>query len=236
MKKSTKIIATAIALVLVMSFMVVGILAATSAAASITASVSWTATAGLNFRVEGWTVYSKEHIDYLEEQAETPNSIIEHGYSIEDYANIKTLISVDTKTTNESASGMTATLNSTFIDDSDDGVNNPRDIYYCYKFQNLDADEYGKNLSSLIVNFTKLPSSTENVTVMYEWGSTGSEIGLAYSSLEESVTKTTGPTSLTISAGEAFVGWLAIRLHIETPDENLTGFDAGISCSFSVGS
>jgi len=43
MRKSTKIIATAVALVLVMSFMVVGILAATSAAASITASVSWTA-------------------------------------------------------------------------------------------------------------------------------------------------------------------------------------------------
>ena len=51
MKKSTKIITTAVALVLVMGFMVVGIMAATTASASITASVNWTAEAGVVFEL-----------------------------------------------------------------------------------------------------------------------------------------------------------------------------------------
>ena len=51
MRKSTKIISTAIALVLIVGFMIVGIYAATSAAANISANVSWTATAGIKLNV-----------------------------------------------------------------------------------------------------------------------------------------------------------------------------------------
>ena len=63
MKKRTKIISTAMALVLVMSFMVVGIMAATSAASNISASVSWTAEQGVKFTLDAWTYYSAEHYD-----------------------------------------------------------------------------------------------------------------------------------------------------------------------------
>ena len=59
MKKSTKLITTAVALALVIAAMVVGIYAATSASASITASVSWTATAGIEITIKGGVLYSK---------------------------------------------------------------------------------------------------------------------------------------------------------------------------------
>ena len=120
MKKSTKVITTAIALVLVLSFMVVGILAATSATAGISSSVSWTAEAGVHFSIDAWTYYSAEHYD------EVSKSFPEvSGHKID-------TIIVDSATTNQSASGISKNLNASFIDTTDDGVNNPHELYYFY--------------------------------------------------------------------------------------------------------
>ena len=69
MKKSTKILTTVVALVLVVGFMVVGIMAATSASANITAQVSWTATAGVEFDMRGGVFFSQEHYDAMFQSA-----------------------------------------------------------------------------------------------------------------------------------------------------------------------
>ena len=120
MKKGTKIITTAIALVLMLSFMVVGIFAATSATAGISASISWTATEGVQFTIDAWTWQSAEHYD---ENSKSFPEISPHKIG---------QIVVDTATTNQAASGITASLNANFIDITDDGVNNPLELYYIY--------------------------------------------------------------------------------------------------------
>ena len=103
MKKSTKLITTAIALALVVAAMVVGIYAATSASAGITANVSWTATAGLEFHVGAWTYGAKES-----------------GTNGDSGTQQKNKVSVDTTTSNQAATNMGFALNTTFEDTSNE--------------------------------------------------------------------------------------------------------------------
>lgn len=146
MKKSTKIISTAIAIVLVMSFMVVGILAATSASANVSASVSWTATEGLDFHCNIWSY-----------QSTTTNSVS---------------ISVDTTTTNSQASGITKQLNLTFSDSTpNDGVNNPEPIYLFFMLCNTSGttNDIGVVEGGIVVDmqFTDIPQANEYITLEY---------------------------------------------------------------------
>ena len=156
MKKNTKIISTAIAIVLVMSFMVVGILAATSAAANISASVSWTATEGLDFEIE--------FISYIKSTQEID----------------KIKIEVNTTTTNDQASGISKSLNLAFNDPTpEDGVNNPEEIFIFYYLANRTGtpipNEYGPSFDAeggktINMTFTSLPQASEYVNIEYGVG------------------------------------------------------------------
>ena len=149
MKRGTKIITTVIALVLVLSFMVVGILAATSATAGITATVSWTAEEGISFTIDAWTYYSAEHYD---KSSKTFPEVSSHQIDT---------ITVNTATTNQEASGISKSLNANFVDVTDDGVNNPKELYYIYIIREHLGLAY---LNVLIENF---PESTENIQIDY---------------------------------------------------------------------
>jgi len=141
------------------------------------------------------------------------------------------LANVNTTTTNDDATGMTATLNATFVDDSDDGVNNPRDIVYCYWFSNSSADHY------LNITFTSLPETTGNVEIKYLARNTYNFHGSIDD--HESVSSTK-PTSITAynsnyenyQDGEA-AAYLLIKLHVIDPDVSVTNFNANVSFSFS---
>lgn len=231
MKKSTKIITTAIALVLVMGFMVVGIMAATSATASITAQVNWTATAGLQFNLYASVINSKEHNDYLVSKGSSLAEVDNDYYQIfeESQLDTKTLATVNTKTTNEAASGISATMNATFFDDSNDGVNNPRRIYYLYVISNEDYNDNLENNSNLIATITKIPRTTAAVRVTYytEGSYTGGvpDVTGEYS--------TTVPTQFVAAKDTHGGAILAICLTIINPEVSLSGFDAGVSFNFS---
>jgi len=216
MKKSTKIITTAVALALVMSFMVVGILAATSAAASITSSVNWTATNNLLLEFYAKSYFSAEHYD---EASKSFPAVSSYGIS---------KFTVDTTTTNDEASGIGGTLNATFIDDTDDGVNNPRSLYFIYFVQ---ADH---PLTAPIVTATKYPVSKGNVEVGYLLESSEpyfSETtkGITYEYLEQ---KTYTTTPETFAPGGGILAALVMRLTIKDPNTTVTNFDASIDFKF----
>jgi len=229
MKKSTKLIATAVALVLVVAAMVVGIYAATSAAAGITATVSWEATAGLEFTLDAWTYFSKE-------QGGTVNSTGSLDYSSH---KIET-ISVDTATTNEAASssstGMKRTLNASFMDTTDDGVNNPQYFIYTYCIQN-NANE------DLSVEVTSYPQTSSAIKVSYLSsryihtlvGSMGTDFEMYstywnWGSLE-SIPDTPLDTTFSVSNGDPWI--LILKFEVLTPDENITNFDASVGFKFA---
>ena len=118
MKKSTKIITTAVALALVVAAMVVGIYAATAGSATITANVSWTATAGITFEFNGKV----------------------EGGALKPAAVSHVVVS---STTNTGAAG-TGNLSENFIDSDkgtaqDNGVNDPGAIIYTYTIKNTTA-------------------------------------------------------------------------------------------------
>ena len=227
MKKSTKIISTAIAIVLVMSFMVVGILAATSATASITSSVSWSATAGLEFSFSGWTWQSKEHFDG-------------GGFSYGGWNNASTHrmqdVIVNTTTTNATASGLQRNFNANFVDITNDGVNNPESLYYIFFFTAFDAPK------AVNVEVTEAPQSTSSVKVEWlrgEWDSvTTTYEGINWDMYQDSdgyydPFVTNLPTPFVVGNDGEIGKVLAMRLTILTPDQNVTNFDASLQFSFS---
>ena len=130
MKKSTKIITTAVALALVVAAMVVGIYAATAGSATITANVSWTATAGITFEFNGKV----------------------EGGALKPAAVSHVVVS---STTNTGAAG-TGNLSENFIDSDkgtaqDNGVNDPGAIIYTYTIKNTTA-------SAIKIKLTKAPA------------------------------------------------------------------------------
>ena len=112
MSKKSKYFSFAIAIIAVATVMTIAIYAATTASAVMSASVSWTATAGIEFELEAWAVNN-----------ETQNGI---GNTTVPKAITKQVVT--TATTNQSASGLGGDLSCDFYDGSNDGVNNPSSI------------------------------------------------------------------------------------------------------------
>jgi len=208
MKKSTKIITTAVALVLVMSFMVVGILAATSATANITAQVNWTATPGVQFTLRAMVSGSNNDTT-------------------------TTIATVNTTTTNANASS-SATLNASFKDSTDDGVNNPSAIRYYYEFHDDSMIKEGSHYISqtpLKISITKFPSSNSNVKVSFctdrnEMNSV--QVGYEWNPFEEGSLSQLRIETQSDNFIYTYVT-LVIQLEVLTPDTSFSGFDAGIS-------
>lgn len=213
MKKSTKLITTAVALALVVAAMVVGIYAATAGSATVTASVSWEATSGINFTLQG-AVYNRAG---------------EYSYS---EINKFTQIKVDNSTTNQNASssdpGMQRQLNANFIDDTNDGVNNPGKLYYVYHI-------FNSGTTVINLNVTQYPVSNENIKVEYAWsnfaGLDSMAIGEAFLNNAFSSNPTTTKQIQPISSMPP--GQFIIELTVLTPDVSITNFDASVSFSFA---
>ena len=110
MKKSTKVIATIVAVVLVVTAMVVAIYAATAGNVGINANVSWTAQEGVN--LEFWATAT--------------------GGDQEKSVERKTIA----PTTTNADAKIQGDLSCSFKDDSDDGVNNPGAITFKYYVKN----------------------------------------------------------------------------------------------------
>ena len=253
MRKSTKIISTAIALVLIVGFMIVGIYAATSAAANISANVSWTATAGLEFELycDLWG---------------TQNSYVDSGASSwEEYTeNTDTrfddnVMNVDTTTSNEKANG-SATMNASFFDPTDDGVNNPQSLVYGYYIENncssvvlgYDENYYGcitgGTMVDIVVTLTKYPVSNDFVEVRYfsfvrsdEFGPFGApdypNLLSLYNGVGSLAPGTTYNLGFCVSGGEPYLESCAIFivLTLKDPNQSLASFDAGVSFSLTKG-
>ena len=120
MSKTTKILTTVVAIALVITAMVVGIYAATQGSASINANVSWTATAGITFTLDGSVANGKDS----------------------DKKSIAQIV-VDGSTSNENAiKTADKPLDISFYDGTaEDGVNNPSNIVYTYTIKNTHATQ-----------------------------------------------------------------------------------------------
>lgn len=219
MKKGTKIITTAISLVLVLSFMVVGILAATSGTASISASISWTADIGLEFTLDAWTWYSAEHYD---ENSKSFPEISSH--KIEQ-------IVVDTATTNQQASGISKSLNANFIDTTDDGVNNPHELYYVYMFSLTDTMEDDNTLSTIDVYPQNAPTSTSEVDVQYCTGCQNVTELFKCLDFSTGCNWKASPGNMYGVIGKAIV----MKLTLKNANNSLTSFNASIGFNIRFG-
>lgn len=213
MKKSTKFIATAIAMVLVMGVMVVGILAATTASASVGASVSWTAGAGIEFELEAWVVNNEAQNGI--DATSTPLAIEKQV--------------VSTATTNAEASAISGDLSCRFYDGSDDGVNNPSSIIYTYKFTNTGE-------SVILIKATTTPDSasesgatadTHKPAVALSTRINGAVRGAA-------VEKVIGSEGYKIQPDEVFE--YVVVLSIANADVGIDSFDADVAFSLDASS
>lgn len=128
MHKSTKIIATVVAIVLVVTAMLIGIYAATAGSAGINAVVSWTAQAGVD--LEFWAMATGGN---------KSNSI-----------EVQTI----TPTTTNTDANILCDLSCDFIDNTNDGVNNPEAISFKYYVKN-------KSLTPLKIKVTKTPAAAD---------------------------------------------------------------------------
>ena len=211
MKKSTKIISTAIALVLVMSFMVIGILAATAANAGITANVSWTATEGIAFELEAWVVNNS-----------TANGI---GATTVPKSISKQIVTASTS--NTAANNLAGDLACGFYDGTNDGVNNPSNIVFTYKIKNTGS-------GILKVTATKTPTNSA------ESGTTAAnhKPAVALSSKLDSADNTSSCISsitgsgFNIPAGKTLE--YIVTLSISNADLSITNYDAGVTFSFGT--
>lgn len=221
MKKSTKIISTTIAIVLVMSFMVVGILAATSASAVIGARISWSAEQGIAFTLDIWTCYSAEHYDSINK-----------NFPIISSHKLNT-ISVDTFTTNQSANGITQTLNANFIDVIDDGVNNPSELYYLYLFKNYTPLASENSIMNLIVSVDAPETSDTVKAELRVRGGGDIEVGEVPEDLEEDWEKyeELSQSNMYFSTSRLFI----LKLTLLDPNNSVINFDASIQFQIEFG-
>ena len=264
MRKSTKIITTAIALVLIVGFMIVGIYAATQASASIGATVSWTAETGIGFDFKCGIMGTEA--DYKSSGAtsweEYLASFSENGESFIEFDDYE--MSVRTNTSNNSANGST-TLNATFYDPTDDGVNNPTSIIYGYYMANKctkvnynwDYDNYDLSVTgqkiSVVAELTKYPVSNDYVDVkyvedcsIYYFWEYGMWYKLMYQGIndilkEEGSATPRGSYEFESTTGQEFgesgeEAWVIyVVLTLKDPNQSLASFDAGVTFSFTRG-
>jgi len=226
MKKSTKIITTAVALALVVAAMVVGIYAATQATATITASVTWTATQGIEFIIDGAVSGGKTDATM-------------------------TRVTVTSSTINDDAANLAGQLDTEFKDadkgtETDDGVNNPGAITYTYVISNTgtagiklelegypaEADESGTagdaSSHKPKVAWTVTNGGTYNAdTKAYSGGS-----AVTYANA-------IAASGITVATGKAVK--IVIQLSLNpggtgtiNADTGIAGFDAGVEFALSV--
>ena len=203
MSKSTKIITSVVAIALVIAAMVVGIYAATAGGATISASVSWQATAGLELTLSG-----------------TANN---------GSAN-KTVgaYNITTSTSNTDANNIVTAgdnLNIDFIDDNyggeSDGVNTAQPITFTYEITN------NSTTVPLIVKMTKAPKNENNVAV------TSATAKLASDTANDVYTALTGAdTSVTVPVnGDKLT--ITIVIDVENDNASVESYDAGVVFSFA---
>lgn len=213
MKKSTKIITTAVALALVVAAMVVGIYAATSASATITASVNWSATAGITFTLDG-TVKS---YGSASDASPTTKSITQQV--------------VTASTTNTNAAALAGNLDANFVDESTDGVNNPGKVEFTYTIANTGT-------KAITVKMTKYPApASESNTNSVHKPAVAMTLknGSTTVNYSEATVKTNG---VSVAANTSYV--ITITLTMASggtgsinADTNLSSFDAGVTFALS---
>lgn len=213
MTKRTKLISYAIAIVLVASAMTVAIWAATSASATMSASVSWTASAGIEFELEAWAV----------------NNETQNGIGATTVPKSITKQVVTTATSNETAGGLGGNLDCSFYDGTDDGVNNPSSIIYTYKITNT-----GNTV--ILLKATKTPNTAS------ESGTTADlhKPAVALSTEIDGVVK--GGAVIKVIGSEGYkvqpdsVFEYIVILSIANADISITSFDASVTFSLEASS
>jgi len=219
MKKTAKLITTMVAMVLVAGFMVVGIFAATQATASISASVSWTSTAGIVFTLD----------------AQVVNNPAGNGIGATSTPNKIATQSVTSTTTNTQAGSLSQALNCDFYDATSDGVNNPSPVVFTYTLNNT-----GDN--TFYVRLSKYPqeqeesgetSATHKPKVAYA-GSVGTmQVNDIYSNLIST-------SGIGVPAKETLIFTITLSMASGTEavtDSDLSipnGFDAGVSFAITM--
>ena len=176
MSKSTKIITSVVAIALVIAAMVVGIYAATSGGATISASVSWQATAGLELTLMGTANNGSTN--------KTAGAY-----------------NITTSTSNTDANNIVTAgdnLNIDFVDLNDeDGVNDTNPITFTYEITN------NSTTVPLIVKMSKAPKNENNVAVTSATAKlasdTATDVYAALTGAETSVTVPVGGDKLTIT-------------------------------------
>ena len=213
MSKRVKYFSFAIAIIAVAAVMTIAIYAATAANAGITANVSWTATAGIEFELEAWAVNN-----------ETQNGI---GATTTPKSIEKQV--VDRTTTNSTSNGIAGDLSCAFYDRTNDGVNNPNAIIFTYKVTNTGD-------SVILIKATKTPTTAD------EEGTTADTHKPAVALSTEidgtvkgaAVNKVIGSEGYKIQAGSVFI--YKVILSIANADVNMTSFDAGVTFSMELSS
>jgi len=211
MSKKVKYLSYAIALVLVAGIMTIAIWAATSASAGISANVSWTASAGIEFELEAWVVNNSAGNGIG--NTSTPKSIEKQI--------------VTASTSNTTANNLAGDLACGFYDGTNDGVNNPSNIVFTYKIKNTGS-------GILKVTATKTPNNQA------ESGTTAEnhKPAVALSSKLDSADNTSSCISsitgsgFNISAGKTLE--YIVTLSISNADLSITSFDAGVTFSFGT--
>ena len=212
MSKKAKIISYAVALVLVAGVMTVAIWAATSANAGISANVSWSASAGIEFELEAWAVN---------------NATGGIGTTTNPLAITKQVVT--SATTNATAGALAGDLSCSFYDSTNDGVNNPHNVVFTYKITNTGD-------SVILVKTTKTPSKQA------ESGTTASNHKPAVSLAAKidgeangsAVNKLIGTEGYKIQPDSVFE--YIVILSIANAEVNVSSFDAGVTFSLSASS
>ena len=212
MKKSTKIITTAVALALVVAAMVVGIYAATAGSATITAEVSWTATAGITFTLDGNVKAYGRPDNHQDGPDASPTT--------------KTLTQqvVTAATSNTASAALAGNLDADFIDESTEGVNNPGKIVYTYTLENTGTQAIKVKLDKAPAEGAEANTSGKHTpAVAYSF----SGVTATYSGITTGTVTVNGGATLTIT----------ITLSLAASGENngvnadldVSDFDAGVT-------
>ena len=215
MKRKFKIFTTAIALAIMLGAMLIGIYAATSASAVISAGITWTSTAGLSFTLDAQVV-NNEAGDGIGASS-TPKMIA-------------TQI-VTATTSNTSANVLKGSLDCDFYDGTKDGVNNPSNIVFTYTLVNTATSTRGKNImcnisAPAVANESGTTAQTHRPKVAHS----GTLNGVALTSAE--LTAIVSSSGLNIPIGQTLV--FKITLSLKSGDGTIPSADLSISKAFDA--
>lgn len=207
MKKSTKVVATIIAVTLVISAMIIAIYAATAGNFGINANVSWTAQAGVD--LEFWAKVSG-------------------GSETKEIA--KTSITPSTTNANANIIG---DLSCNFSDTSEDGVNNPNAIEYVYYVKNKSLTPLNIRVTKTPAQAEEAGTSPENhtpkVVLNSETEGTNTLTAVLGSSGYNLGAGDVFAYTVTLSLASGGEGTINADTGIAT------SFDAGVTFNFAVG-